>query len=883
VKTVKIILRPFVVGLLIISALFSAFGCGPAATLPNESTNNYETEDGYTESTMKETESEAPGYVRDGDMTDFITSLIDIDAMLERPYDDNVPTAFSEGIFTLHSIGWGFDNGSIFETGNSDGLGMEIDVCINGKKVKNDSALWRPSHVTLSYLSSKASGGIVNLAEGIKAVASFTSQYDPDGPLHLTDGIVVYTPEPRNRWSNYISSIRTGPETLDFDLGCVSTVESVRVYPFDDGGATLLPAKVNVEYYSDGAWHSVTNEKCGDIKNNTSFDVTFDSVKTEKIRLVVTPRAGKATGITEVEIFGNNENHKPIPEGVSVEEKKFVTNDDIVASIITVTNNSGESIEVTVTASPSFGYKEIKFGSRCVSFGGSHVESGFGEGKMTVKAGESVAFKNALAFSDKRSECAAMIEAFVNDGNAFDKHVNDFELWFSKNVPYFDCDDEEILKTYYFRWLTYRNHIRKINSEWNGYIISEFLPNVSWSGLYNSISCAAGHHIYEGRWIRDGKYLDSYQEFWFLDGADPALYSFAAADSYYNRYLVSGDKEELVAYLEALDENYANWEKTKFVKSLGLFHQLADRDGMELGVGGDGVRPTINSYMYGEAVAIANIARMTGNTALAEKYEKKASELRTKIMKTLWNSEEGFFETVRTNGASVRVRELIGFVPWYYNVPEDSETYSKAFAQLLDKEGFLAKFGPTTVEQRDPRFNVMFGGGCRWDGPSWPFATSQTLVAAANLLNNYKENSTFEKGDWYDLLRTYTLSHYKDGYSWIGEDLDPITGEWIVDLPRSVHYNHSTFTDLVITGLVGIRPEDNDETLHINPLFDAEDIEYFILENVSYRGHNVTVAYDKNGDHYGYGKGMRVYVDGYLMAESESLGAITVSLVVPAE
>ena len=42
--------------------------------------------------------------------TDIITSLTDIDTILERPYDGNVPTAFSEGIFTLHSYGWGFDN-----------------------------------------------------------------------------------------------------------------------------------------------------------------------------------------------------------------------------------------------------------------------------------------------------------------------------------------------------------------------------------------------------------------------------------------------------------------------------------------------------------------------------------------------------------------------------------------------------------------------------------------------------------------------------------------------------------------------------------------------------------------------------------------------------
>ena len=33
----------------------------------------------------------------------------------------------------------------------------------------------------------------------------------------------------------------------------------------------------------------------------------------------------------------------------------------------------------------------------------------------------------------------------------------------------------------------------------------------------------------------------------------------------------------------------------------GLFYQIDDRDGMEFSAGGSGARPTINSYMYGDA------------------------------------------------------------------------------------------------------------------------------------------------------------------------------------------------------------------------------------------------------------------------------------------
>ena len=147
-----------------------------------------------------------------------------------------------------------------------------------------------------------------------------------------------------------------------------------------------------------------------------------------------------------------------------------------------------------------------------------------------------------------------------------------------------------------------------------------------------------------------------------------------------------------------------------------------------------------------------------------------------------------------------------------------------------------------------------------------------------NKINNYKYNNSFGKGDWFDLLKTYTKSHYKNGYPWIAENIHPITGEWIVDYDRSIHYNHSSYTDTIITGLAGIRPEDNDSVFTVNPLLEKGDLKYFMLENVSYRGHDITVIYDGDGEHYGIGAGLFVYVDGILNASSTKLTALKVNL-----
>ena len=95
--------------------------------------------------------------------------------------------------------------------------------------------------------------------------------------------------------------------------------------------------------------------------------------------------------------------------------------------------------------------------------------------------------------------------------------------WMRRNVPLFECPDRDVELTYYFRWWTYRKHLRQTP---DGFVITEFLPNVPWAGKLNTISCAAGHHFYEGRWIADPQYLGDYAVFWLRKGGEPRRYSF---------------------------------------------------------------------------------------------------------------------------------------------------------------------------------------------------------------------------------------------------------------------------------------------------------------------------------------------------------------------
>eukprot|EP01051_Picozoa_sp_SAG22_P013390 SAG22_NODE_1493_length_4303_cov_2.713606_2_plen_648_part_00 len=285
-----------------------------------------------------------------------------------------------------------------------------------------------------------------------------------------------------------------------------------------------------------------------------------------------------------------------------------------------------------------------------------------------------------------------------------------------------------------------------------------------------------------------------------------------------------------------------------------------------------------------------------------------------------------------------KVRELQALsTPWMLGLFDHDRagaaTYAKAWRALNAPGGFDAEWGPRTAERGHPCYNYtrwrpVVGPGGRggrhddnWNGPSWPFETSKLLTGYANLLNVYGDDpavlaaANVSAANFAQWLRRYVYSHTRAGMvsgpaalgqngsvPWVGENLHPDDGYWLSRYLRfrqncsaakgppgpgggqpgcnmDALYNHSSFIDLIISALVGLRAAAHSLLVSINPLVDPAVTKYFALDSLRYKGHDLAIAFDRDGSgrYAGKGclKGVCLWVDGKLVASRPTLGKLT--------
>ncbi|KAL4794264.1 Six-hairpin glycosidase-like protein [Aspergillus venezuelensis] len=497
--------------------------------------------------------------------------------------------------------------------------------------------------------------------------------------------------------------------------------------------------------------------------------------------------------------------------------------------------------------------------------------------------------------------------AALNATSLTNQYFGNDSAWYTNRIPLFETSNTALQEVYYYRWSLFRSHQRDLGSL--GYLSTEFINDVSWqTSPWAILINAANYHLREGRWCRDRRFKEDYADVLFSDITIHTQFSEVLADGVWQGYLVDGVLDDAVSRLQNMKGVYAVWNATLDIggydASKGMYYIQPLTDATEYTIasidasggydgflGGLAFRPSINTYQFANALAISNLAALSGDEATATEYADKAETLKGLVQENLWNSTlEHFIDRFYVDNENVsywdpiRGRELVGYVPWTHDLPDDSEEYAQSWKHLLDSEKLAGEHGLRTNEPSYEYYMVQYRyegeqPECQWNGPAWPYQTTQALTALANLLDHYPTSAgagIVSKADYNNLLTQYAELHYNPNYDGIlnlEEDYYADTGYPIVGLARSPHYFHSGFIDQVISGFVGIRPSSEDK-LEVNPLADAT---YFRLENVLYHGHNVSLQWDATGEHYG-SQGLQVEVDGEVVSTSDSLERVTIDL-----
>jgi len=495
----------------------------------------------------------------------------------------------------------------------------------------------------------------------------------------------------------------------------------------------------------------------------------------------------------------------------------------------------------------------------------------------------------------------AMARPALDTAHIARAHFGNDAPWYRDRIPFFESSDATLNAVYYYRWSIFRAHQRDLGEK--GYISTEFLDDVGWQlEPWASLNDATGFHLGEGRWLRDRRYADDYIAFMYGGGNDRHFTDYLA-DSVWGRFLVDGDKAAVTRHRAAMQALYRQWDQN-FDAARGLYWIEPLLDATEYTVssidasggkdgfrGGHAFRPSINAYMFANARAIAGIARLTGDNAVARDFDNRAAAIKAHVQADLWSPAKAHFidRHQRTTDHvrawdPIRARELVGYLPWTFDMADDTAAYAASWSHLIAPDGFAGGAGMRTVEpgyeyyMRQYRYEGT-RPECQWNGPAWPFQTTQVLLGMANLLDHY-QNAPVTRDDYMRLLRQYARMHYQGGRLDLEEDYHPETGQPIVGLARSHHYFHSGFADLILGGLAGIRPR-ADDMLEVNPLLpDASDpqaLRWFRVEHVPYHGHEIAVTWDADGRHYGT-SGLTLEIDGRRAAHRATLGRLTVPI-----
>ncbi|MEU4385310.1 discoidin domain-containing protein [Promicromonospora sp. NPDC023805] len=501
-------------------------------------------------------------------------------------------------------------------------------------------------------------------------------------------------------------------------------------------------------------------------------------------------------------------------------------------------------------------------------------------------------------------------------GAAFRAGVTAFNERWAADIPYIDVPDPAVEKAIVYRWWGERYNSLDANEP--GYVY-QYPTTIEGVNLYqNSVVLTQPMHLQDTKWIRNpylayGQVLNVGE----LSGSSAFLDSpgHTSWNNHYSQYLGTAGLEAYNVHGGGPDVagRFAHYFEQDGVGQLehydgnddGLiaydtnYMPGNDADAISFGYprtngGAPGAR-TIerpeSAYVWGAFDAASKLYDIAGaDPSRVTETAAEADRIQQAVLDNLWSEETQMFLAGTSHGATsaassggsanplpVPERDLIPakesnlYDVYAQNlIPADEwEKYVDGFRFLRYGDNFPV-FPFYTANQYD-RSKFAIGGSNNFSNIN--FTVQYRGVRSA--LRHYDPEQRYITPEYAaKLLDWMAWSIYPNGDARVANQAEYYSG-WNAETqtynrnnPNHVMLGNMSY--IFVEDMAGLQPR-SDDLIELSPI--DLGYEHFMVNNLRYHGHDVTVVWDPDGTHYGLGAGYSLFVDGERKASAESIGS----------
>jgi len=577
----------------------------------------------------------------------------------------------------------------------------------------------------------------------------------------------------------------------------------------------------------------------------------------------------------------------------------------------------------TITSGSNNGLVDTAWNTVRVSLtGAGFARSGTNlDREVTVPAGGTVSLSVVGAVSsatlprtvESYREYAAMAPA-----QAVRTGITEFNRRWAQDVPYIDVPDPALEKAIVYRWWGERYNSLDANAP--GYVY-QYPTTIEGVNLYqNAVALTQPMHLQDTKWLRTpylpyGQILNIGE----LSGSSAFLDSpgHTSWNNHYSQYIGTAGLEAFNVHGGGKDiaRKFAHYFESDGVGQLEHYDGNGDKliaydtnympgndaDAISFGfpktnAGAPGAR-TIerpeSAYVWGAFDAARQLYQVAGaDQAKVDQMAASADGIRDAILGRLWSPDMRMFLAGTSHGAVSAASSNGRANP----LPESARTLIPAKESNL-YDVYAENLIPFDQWQKyvDGFRFLTYGDNF----PIFPFYTANQYDRSAYGIGGSNNFSNINFTVQYRGVRS-ALRHYDPEQKYITPEYAKRLLDWMawsvypggdVRVPNQAEYysnwnpttktynrnnpNHvmlGNMNYIFVEDMAGLQPR-SDDKIELWPI--AFGYQHFMVNNVRYHGHDLTIVWDPDGSAYGLGAGYSLFVDGAKKVSTDKLGKLT--------